>query len=108
MFPPVLTTEGVRGRAARPGSRDDPTRGIPVAPRNFARKGLLARAWPIPPGRRLRRIRVLQNQDRVAHRSRKSKLSVCPVGMKRSGRRPEQSGGGGEGKLRGWSLCRSS
>lgn len=34
MFPPVLTTEGARGWAARPGSRDDPTPGrIPVAPR---------------------------------------------------------------------------
>lgn len=47
MFPPVLTTEGARGWAARPGSRDDPTRGNPVAPRNFARKGLRARARPI-------------------------------------------------------------
>lgn len=57
MFPPVLTTEGARGWAARPGSRDDPTRGDPVAPRNFARKGLLARARPISTAWSLRQLR---------------------------------------------------
>lgn len=70
MFPPVLTTEGGWGWAARPGSTDDPSRpswsrpkasrGAPIARAHtsFGRKG----RW------------------RVSTGHQKSKLTECPVG----------------------------
>lgn len=78
MFPPVLTTEGAQ--AARPGSRDDPTRAIPVAPRNFARKGLAARDRSISPTWLGSRSDP-SIASRRAHRSEKFKLSRCSPGV---------------------------